>query len=237
MTLFTDLRDYMFYKGYQIFGRNSFSQAGEDAVIDYLLWQINHLKPSYLELGVCHAWDGSNTYKFYLRGGRGVLVEADVSQILGIKKRRRHDKVLNVGVSYTGEKVADFYVFEEKSANTFDKAEAEQRVLRSGNKLKEVVKVSLRSINEIIAENFVTYPDILSIDIEGLDFEVLNSLDFSRFPIPIICAETCLFSTNHIKEKDSRIQDFLATKGYFLYADTYLNSIFINENWFNSVRR
>ena len=77
--------------------------------------------------------------------------------------------------------------------------------------------------------------DFLSIDIEGLDLDVLKSLDYEKYSIPVICAETCTFSETHIKPKDKSIEDFMLTKGYFLYADTYVNSIFVNENWFNSI--
>lgn len=230
------LKEWIFSRGYKIFARNTFSQAGEDAVIDNILWQIGLLKPTYLELGVCHPWNGNNTYKYYLRGARGVLVEADESQIAFIKKARPKDRILNIGVSFTGEKEADFFIFNEKSINTFDKEEAAIRV-QNGNKIIKTSKVRLKTINEIIAENFQQRPDILSIDIEGLDFAVLSQLNYDLYPIPIICAENCTYSENHIKQKDNKIEELLLSKGYFLYADTYINGIFVHEQWFKNVKK
>lgn len=229
------LKEWIFEKGYRIFARNTFSQAGEDAVIDSILWQVGLLKPTYLELGVCHPWHGNNTYKYYLRGGTGVLVEADESQIAFIKKARPKDVILNIGVNFTGETEADFFIFEEKSINTFDKAEAKIRE-EKGNPIIKTAKVPLKTINEIISENFRHYPDILSIDIEGVDFEVLSQLDVEQYPIPIICAENCTYSENHIKQKDHKIEELLLSKGYFLYADTYINGIFVHEQWFKNVK-
>jgi FkbM family methyltransferase len=229
------IKEWIFYRGYQFFGRNTFSQAGEDAIINNLLYQAGILKPSYLELGVCHPWDGNNTYKFFLRGATGVLVEADESQIAFIKQSRPKDKVLNVGVSFTGEKEADFFIFNEKSVSTFSKEEAMIRQA-NGNKILRTVTVPLKNINEIISENFKEYPEILSIDIEGLDLAVLSQLDYDRYPIPVICAETCTYSLNHIKPKDKSIEELLITKGYFLYADTYLNGIFVHEQWFKNLK-
>lgn len=229
------LKEWIFVEGYKIFARNTFSQAGEDAVIDSILWQVGLLKPRYLELGVCHPWNGNNTYKYYLRGARGVLVEADESQIPFIKKARPKDVVLNIGVNFTGEREADFFIFKEKSINTFDKTEAAIREQR-GNKIMKTVKVPLKTINEIIAENFQQYPDILSIDIEGVDFQVLSQLNYDLYPIPIICAENCTYSENHIKQKDRKIEELLLSKGYFLYADTYINGIFVHEQWFKNVK-
>ena len=229
------IKGWIFKKVYKYFGRTSFSQAGEDAVIDSLLWQVGLKSPSYLELGVCHPWHGNNTFKFYLRGATGVLVEADESQLGLISQARPKDKLLNVGVTFNGDKFGNFYVFQEKSINTFDKAEAELRQ-EQGHDILKVIQVPLQTINEIIEQNFATYPDLLSIDIEGMDFGVLSQLDFDRFPIPIICAETCLFSNSHIRERNSEINKLLESNGYFLYADTYLNGIFVNDKWFKNIK-
>jgi len=95
-----------------------------------------------------------------------------------------------------------------------------------------VVKVPLININKIIKENFTAFPDFLSIDIEGLDLDVLKSLDFDQFPIPVICVETCTYSEDHIRPKDYSIAEFVISKGYEVYADTYINTIFVNKDWF-----
>ncbi len=216
--------------------QNSFSQAGEDVVLDFLFKEIGLSKPNYLELGVLYPDHCSNTYKFYLRGARGVLVEADETQIASIKAKR-DDIVLNVGVGLSNNTEADFYIFSEQGLNTFDKEEAKFRNEKGSFRIERVVKVPLKTITQIIEENFETYPDFLSIDIEGLDLNVLKSMNFEKHPIPIICAETCIYSENHIKQKDKRIQEYLTTKGYFVYADTYINTIFVNEAWFNSIGR
>jgi FkbM family methyltransferase len=214
------------------YNRKSYSEAGEDRVIEFLLKGIGLDKLKYLELGTSHPKNGNNTYLFYKNGSRGVLVEPDKSLISVIKSARKKDKVLNVGVGIL-EQVVDFYVFESYCYNTFSIEEAE--VIKKICKLKMVVKVQVKTINSIISENFNTFPDLLAIDIEGLDFQVLKTLDFSKYPIPIICAETHEYSANHIKMKNRSIEDFLKTKGYFVYADTYINSIFVNTKWFNSI--
>ncbi|MFZ1784242.1 MAG: FkbM family methyltransferase, partial [Ferruginibacter sp.] len=174
----------------------------------------------------------NNTYLFYKEGSWGVCVEADPSFIRKIKNCRPKDTVIHAGVAVSDETEADFYIFDVPAINTFDKAEAEQRS-RSGNyKMEQVVKVPLVKINDLIRNNFATYPDLLSIDIEGLDLAVLKSLDYKRFPIPAICVETCMYSEMHIRPKDQSIAAFMVTKGYEVYADTYINTIFVNKEWF-----
>jgi FkbM family methyltransferase len=215
-----------------LYNRNSYSQAGEDKIIEFLLDGIGLDKPSYLEFGTSHPIDGNNTYLFYKRGSRGVLVEPDESLIPTIKSKRNKDKVLNIGVGILQQE-SDFYVFNSNCYNTFSSDEAE--IIKKICKLKKIVKVQLKSINSIISENFQSFPDLLSIDIEGLDLPVLKTLDYDKYPIPIICAETHEYSTTHIKVKNRNIENFLTTKGYFVYADSYINTIFVNTKWFNSV--
>jgi len=209
----------------------SFSQSGEDAIIDFLFNGLSINKPTYLELGVYTATT-SNTYKYYLKGARGVLVEADENLISNIIKKRPFDTVINCGIASKNVESADFYIFSQKGIGTFSKEEALKRQKSGQYTLEKIAKVSLLTINKLIETNFATYPDFLSIDIEGLDFEVLQTLDYTKYPIPVICAETCTYSENHIKPKDKRIEEFLLTKGYFIYADTYINTIFVNEKWF-----
>jgi FkbM family methyltransferase len=233
--LFRRIKYFLFKKAYQIFGRNSFSQAGEDMVIDFLLQTIKKTVPSYLELGVYDPRNGSNTYKFYVRGAKGVLVEADSTLIADIKNQRPNDKVLHMGVGLKDETEALFFVFDEPSISTFDKEEAYHRQSKGLYKIIREDRVPLKSLNRILEEDCNGLPDILSIDIEGLDYDVLMSWDAEKFPVPIVIAETCLYSQNHIKGKDERITPMMISKRYFVYADTYINTIYVHENWFKSI--
>jgi FkbM family methyltransferase len=213
----------------------SYSQAGEDGVIRYLFNDFGKRTISYLDLGTNSPKNLNNTYLFYTNNSNGVCVEADSTLIDEIKKVRPKDKVINAGVSVSNQTEADFYIFKDPSINTFDKKEAEKRTLSGNNKILKVIKVPLININDLIKNNFKTYPDLISIDIEGLDLAVLKSLDFALYPIPVICSETCVYSENHIRPKDLSILKFMETKGYEVYADTYINTIFINKNWFYNV--
>ncbi|HNW90496.1 MAG TPA: FkbM family methyltransferase [Bacteroidales bacterium] len=211
---------------------NTYSQAGEDAVLTFLFADKKKLSLTYLDIGTNEPDTCNNTYLFYTRGNRGVCVEADKTLIPKIKNIRPEDKVIHAGVSVSEMKEADFYIFDIKGISTFDKGEAERRIAGGTYKITRVDRVPLMTINQLIKENFDTYPDLLSIDIEGLDLDVLKSLDFEKYPIPVICAETCAYGENHIRPKDKSIESFLVAEGYEIYADTYINTIFVNKNWF-----
>jgi FkbM family methyltransferase len=210
----------------------SYSQAGEDAVLRFLFSDRKIESISYLDVGTNVPDLTNNTFLFYLAGSSGVCVEADPTLIPQIRSTRPRDKILNVGVSTSGATEADFYVFDVKGISTFDKAEADQRVASGKFKVAEIIKVRLLDINSILRDNFEQRPDLLSIDIEGMDLPVLKTLDFARYPIPVICVETCRYSESHVRPKDHAIAEFMATQGYEVYADTYINTIFVNRRWF-----
>jgi FkbM family methyltransferase len=204
-------------------------------VVDFLFQGVG-IQPLYLELGANHPKAGNNTYKFYRRGCHGVLVEADPSLIQAIRRVRNRDTVLNVGVGVDDSHSKRFFIFECSGINTFDEKEAMDRDQNSSTKIKAVIDVPMMTVNKIISKYLPRMPDFLSIDIEGLDLDVLKTLDFELYPIPVICAETCLLSETHVKGKDHEIEKLLEKKGYFVYADTYVNTIFVHKEWFYSVQ-
>jgi len=70
-------------------------------------------------------------------------------------------------------------------------------------------------------------------------YKIINFLKFVPvfdkvifYPIPVICVESCDYSETHIKPKDNQIIEFLTSIGYEVYADTYINTIFVNRKWF-----
>jgi FkbM family methyltransferase len=202
-------------------------------ILSFLFSDRKVNKINYLDIGTNMPDNCNNTYLFYTRGNYGVCVEADKSLIPLIKQMRPNDIVIHAGVSANEHEAdAEFYIFDAKGLNTFDKEEAIKRQSFGTYNILEIDKVRLININSIISEYFNAYPEFLSIDIEGLDLDVLRSLNFDLYPIPVICVETCIYSENHVRPKDISILKFLTDKGYEVYADTYVNTIFINKNWF-----
>lgn len=213
----------------------SYSQAGEDTIIEYLFESIKINKPSYLEIGTNQPKICNNTYNFYLKGCKGVCIEPDVSMISSIKKARPHDTILNIGISKETSSNASFYLF-PKAVNgwsTFSKEEAEIRKSESGINY-EVKEVELRNINAVIEEYFDAYPNFISLDVEGLDLEILQSLNFEKYQPEVICVETISFGyLTNTETKINSIAEFMYQKGYAVYADTHINTIFCRRSLFN----
>jgi hypothetical protein len=82
-------------------------------------------------------------------------------------------------------------------------------------------------VNKVLADNFPPGgADLVSIDTEGLDLEILRSLDFARFRPKIICAETLAEGTKLVS---SEMVKFLASKNYTVRGGTFVNTIFVAD--------
>jgi FkbM family methyltransferase len=216
--------------------RFSYSQFAEDILIDTLFTQtLNVPQPSYLDIGANKPRAGSNTYFFYLKKCSGVCVEPDITLFNKFCAARPKDKVINAGVGIDGVQEAVFYYFPEPYTgwNTFSKEDAELKKSQTGIQYKNDQVIPFININQLIKENFKTYPDFISIDVEGLDFDILQSLDFESYSPSVFCIETMEFNNMKLGKKNTQIISFLESKGYVIYADTYINSIFVKKELLN----
>lgn len=213
-------------------GRVSYAQAGEDVIAAYFFEHFKITDITYLDIG---AWEPiliNNTYFFYERGHRGVLVEpnVDVSERLRTVRPRDTTLVAGIGFGKPGVKeLADYYVMTNPAWSTFDKAEAEHQAKASNGNvtIKEVRKMPLLNINDVMAEHFGgKAPTFVSIDAEGLHLAILKSIDFERFRPRVICAETLVSAESHTIPE---IPEFMATQGYVARGGSFVNTIFVDS--------
>ena len=206
----------------------SYSQSGEDVIATMIFDYLSIKQPSYLDIGAWLPQAGNNTYLFYSRGSRGVLVEPNVAMIPELKYFREGDIVLNVGIGITEQKEADYYCLTVDQWNTFNKEEAERRVAGSNAKIEKVLKMPLVPINKVVEENFHgKAPDFISIDVEGLDVAIMKTLDFQRFRPKLICAETLIALTFKM---ETEMTEFLSQQGYEARAVTFPNTLYVDKS-------
>ena len=206
----------------------SFAQCGEDLIIDYCARTLGLREFSYLDIGAHHPSYLSNTYFFYRQGRRGVCVEPDVSLLPPFRRQRPGDVLLNIGVG-PEEGAQDFFVMTTPTLNTFSRQEARRYESYGNQRVERVEQVQIRCIDSILAEHFAGAPQLVSLDVEGLDFDILRSLDFARVRPPIICVETLTYAEDGTERKLTEIVEFMRARDYFDYADTYVNTIFVDR--------
>ena len=205
----------------------SYSQCGEDLILHQLFTALGIGKVSYLDIGAHHPTYLNNTYLFYGCGGHGVCVEPDPSLFKEFGKKRSHDVNLNCGVGVSpGE--ADFFVMSENTLNTFSKAEAERYQSYGQQRIAKTIKVELKTIHDILGAHFVGCPNLVSLDVEGMDYQILQSLDFKKYRPEVFCLETLTYTEDKSERKLTEIISLMQTNGYLAYADTYINTIFVD---------
>ena len=90
---------------------------------------------------------------------------------------------------------------------------------RMGAKLK-YIEVETKILQEILDENNITEIDYLSVDVEGAELKVMESIDFNKTHIKIIDFEN--------GESSPQVRDFLKSKGFSFYKRLGIDDVFIN---------
>lgn len=211
-----------------MFRKTSYSQCGEDLLIAFVLDLIHGSRPKkYLDVGANHPFHLSNTALLYAAGGQGVAVEPDPYFAKLLRNKRPRDTVLQCGVHFSGEAKADFFVMDSPTLNTFSRQEME-RYVAMGHQLNNTLSVELRNINTIL--EMAGKLDFMSLDIEGLDKSILEMVDWKKYRPTCICVETLTYETQQEPRKLNEIIELMLAQDYILYADTFINSIFVDRH-------
>jgi len=210
--------------------KKSYSQCGEDLIVKFIFDSLSIAKPSYIDIGAHDPFLISNTALFNELGSRGINIDPDDNLLEKFKAVRPEDINLNIGVGPEKSKM-ELYIMSEKALNTFSKKEAENCV-KEGLEIIDTKSVDILTLDEIINKyNNGIFPEFLSLDAEGFDFDILKSIDYNKYYPKVICVETISFSKTGKGVKNQELIDFLISKDYLLYADTHINSIFVNKDF------
>jgi len=226
-----------FQRNYSENFKISYSQCGEDLILQHLFTVLGISNVSYLDVGAHHPTYLSNTYLFYENGGSGVCVEPDPALFEAFGKKRPRDVHLNCGVGITTTGDADFFVMSTTTLNTFSKEEAERYQSYGHQRIMKTIKIKLETINEIIRQNFEKSPHLVSLDVEGFDYAIVQNFDFSKYRPEVFCLETLTYTEDKSERKLTEIIDLMHENDYLTYADTYINTIFVDKSaWKNRSR-
>jgi FkbM family methyltransferase len=203
--------------------KQSYAQEGEDLVLDRFMDDV--ATGFYVEVGSHHPFRFSNTYLFYRRGWQGICIDPLPNSKALFNKWRPRDLALELGVSTIPSNMK-YYLFNEPALNTFDPLLAKERDgLRNFRMVgtKDVPTLPLSSIldTHLPANQII---DFLSVDVEGLDLQVLQSNDWSKYRPRFVVAE-CL-KTDLLSMNGDPIVHYLASLGYKALAKTGNSVIF-----------
>lgn len=208
-----------------LFSKKSYAQEGEDLVVDRLL--EGKKNGFYVEVGAHHPYRFSNTYFFYKRGWSGICIDPLPGTKKAFNKSRPRDIALELGISILPGQL-QYYMFNEPALNTFDPAVAKIRDGKKGFRITGTSIIETKPLAAILAD--LNIPDsgidLMSVDVEGFDFQVLSSFDWSKNHPKVIIAESDNAQLGSIQSDP--IYTLLLDKGYKLYAKTGHSLIYIS---------
>lgn len=216
----------------------SFSSDGEDYVLSKILSGIEN--GNYIDIGANHPILHSNTFSFYIKGWRGVCVDPIPSLVKKFKLYRSEDIFISAGLDSDGSnKSLPFYYYASHPDNsTFDKERVKVLESLHNRTPTKIFNVPLMGIDQII-DKFQVDKDylsvhLLSIDVEGLEMNILTSFFETKILPWVICVEDLGYLAQDLPS--TSIHKLMVSNGYKLGMRTFLSSIYILESRISSLK-
>ncbi|WP_271829617.1 FkbM family methyltransferase [Dolichospermum circinale] len=211
----------------------SYSQEGEDMILRRLFEKQSD--GFYVDVGAHHPKRFSNTFIFYSKGWKGINIDAMPGSMKAFNKQRPRDKNLEISIAKE-QKNLTYFQFNEPALNGFCK---ELAVSRDGSssayKIISKQNIEAYPLSVILDQHLDTDQsiDFLSVDVEGLDLEVLQSNDWLKFRPKVVLVEILDSSLDTIQ--NDAVYQFLTAHNYHLYAKA-VNTVFFISDKFLSER-
>jgi FkbM family methyltransferase len=211
-----------YFDGYAL---KSYSQEGEDMILRRLFEKQK--KGFYVDIGAHHPKRFSNTFFFYKNGWRGINIDAMKNSMYLFNKIRPRDINIEIPISDKKQK-QKYYMFNEPALNTFSNEIAAKRNNKDIYNIICEKEMETSTLEEIFNRYLPSGQEIdfMSIDVEGLDLQVLKSNDWSRFRPKFVLVEMLNCSIKDIAI--SRTYKYLSEFEYDFFAKT-LNTVFFQR--------
>ncbi len=206
----------------------SYSQEGEDLLLN----RIFEGKQSgfYVDVGAHHPKRFSNTYLVYQSGWSGINIEPNPNAIEIFAKERKRDINLQVGVSsQQGEML--YYEFNEPALNTFDSNLAQDREANTAYRIVTTKKIPVERL-DVLLDKYLPAGisiDFMTVDVEGLDMEVLRSNNWSKYRPSCVLAEALGSEVRTELLQETPVIAYMKDQGYYLFAKTYNSLCFLDS--------
>jgi FkbM family methyltransferase len=205
----------------------SYAQGGEDIIIAYIA--RNHLamtKPGkYVDVGCNAPVRYSNTFDLYLLGWRGVNIDANSELIREGGRVRKEDIFVRAAASDI-EREVTFHKGVSDLVSTIDEKKIIEWKKHFEYSEEDQEMLTTRTLTSILDDTWKPAEpiDLLTIDVEGHDFQVLKGLDLTRYRPKIIVIE--MHDLDGIQ--DSEIYRHLIANEYQLKHFALLNAYFVD---------
>lgn len=199
----------------------TFSQFGEDAILrQYFDGQSVGL---FVDVGAYQPVSLSNTYYFYLKGWRGINIEPNPKATAAFRELRPLDNNLQMGISNEPAEL-DYVMMDDKP---YENSFSTEQISARGSKadVSNVVKVKVDTLANVLEKHVGTKQiDFISIDVEGLNLEVVQSNNWRKYRPTVALIEK---HHPHEEDKNKAIVKIMEDAGYLMEYDIVGSYFFV----------
>ena len=189
------------------------SQLLQDAFASFIVSDL--FDKTFLEFGATDGMSLSNSYMLENNlGWTGILAEPSPQWHKKLKYNRPNTQIITECIWKCSGENLDFFVSDVGVLSTLvDFKYSDLSSMPGNTKIRtkdgKVVKVETISINEVMETNFNgNSPSYVSIDTEGSEYEILNSLDFEKYR-PVV------FTIEHnYSQLENKIDEIMKSNRY-----------------------
>ena len=205
------------------------SQFGEDRKI--LKMFKNRKNGTYVDIGCFHPVRQNNTYLLHKAGWKGINIDLNPLSIELFSVARPNDIIICAAISGRKTSKTLFFDHELSSLNTINRNHTLFLKKAFGKTRLKKKKIFTKTLDSILNKYQVLKIDFMNIDIEGNELEVLNTLNFKKIDIKVICIEIVNydFYSKKIKINKKKIFQILKRNNYYLKFKTYVNYVFVKK--------
>jgi len=208
-----------------------YSQCGQDKFVNETYFK-NLRDGVFVDIGAHDGISISNTYFFEKElGWTGICVEPIPRIFKQLKKNRNCILVKGCVSDWSG--TGQFYMINgycemlSGLVNKFDPRHVNRinyEIAASGSQCSyNIINVKCYLFNELMEKHGITHINFLSLDTEGGEFDIISTIDFSRYQIDVITLED--------NYGDSRFIPFLEQKGFTFVRSLDQDLVFVNKNF------
>ncbi|TWU58310.1 FkbM family methyltransferase [Rubripirellula reticaptiva] len=170
--------------------QKSYAQEGEDLVLLRLIDDAVNREGFYVDVGAHHPSRFSNTRLFYDLGWRGISIDPRPGFAAQFLSVRPDDVAVEAAIAQTPGSLT-YYMFDEPALNGFDETLSNDRDANTTYNIIDQRQVSVCRLDDILERHIDSRQaiDFVSIDVEGFDFEVIQSNDWDRFRPTFVLVE------------------------------------------------
>jgi FkbM family methyltransferase len=149
----------------------------------------------YVDVGAFHPVLYSNTFALHKRGWQGINIDPNQETINLFQKYRPRDINLAIGIGSKSKK--DYYRFALAGGNTFSLAQKQNLDTKQWSHYLGSTVVECIPLRDVLGQYSAHHIDLLTVDVEGMDLEVLESNDWNTFRPTVVLVEDTTFDVNN----------------------------------------